>query len=58
MNILLLGGLDEHMKKKKGKKRDKHIREFLDANLRVSSPGDGNAERRTQTPPPRSKLLN
>jgi hypothetical protein len=33
------------MKKKKGKTRDRHIRQFLDENLtapRPSSPGDGN----------------
>jgi hypothetical protein len=44
VNILLLGGLDEHMKARKGKKRDKHIREFLDENLRAPSPVDGDAE--------------
>jgi hypothetical protein len=46
VDILLLGGLGEHMKKqkKKGKKRDKHIKEFLDENLRAPSPGNGDAE--------------
>jgi hypothetical protein len=42
--LLLAGGLDEHMKARKGKKRDKHIKEFLDENLRAPSPGDGDAE--------------
>jgi hypothetical protein len=44
VGILMLGGLGEHMKKKKGKKRDKHIKEFLDDNLRAPSSGDGDAE--------------
>jgi hypothetical protein len=49
VGILMLGGLGEHMKKKKGKKRDnKHIKEFLDENLRAplsgGGDGDGNAE--------------
>jgi hypothetical protein len=44
VDILLLGGLGEHMKKKEGKKRDKHIKEFLDENLRAPSPGIGVAE--------------
>jgi hypothetical protein len=44
VNILLLGGLDEHMKKKKGKTRDRHIRQFLDENLRAPLPGDGDEE--------------
>jgi hypothetical protein len=37
-------GLGEHMKKKKGKKRDKHIKEFLDENLRAPPSGDGDGD--------------
>jgi hypothetical protein len=48
VGILITGGLGEHMKKKKGKKRDKHFKEFLHKNLRVppadDSDGDGEAE--------------
>jgi hypothetical protein len=42
VGILMLSGFGEHMKARKGKKRDKHIKELLDANLRAPLPGDGN----------------
>jgi hypothetical protein len=44
VNILLIGGLDEHIKVRKGKTRDRHNRQFLDANLTAPctpSPGGG-----------------
>jgi hypothetical protein len=44
VDILMLGGLGEHMKVRKGKNRDKHIKEFLDENLRAPSSGNGDAE--------------
>jgi hypothetical protein len=44
VNILLRGGLDENMKKKKGKMRDRHIRNFLDENLGAPTSVDGAAD--------------
>jgi hypothetical protein len=42
VNILLSGGgLDKNMKKKKGKMRDRHIRNFLDENLGAPTSVDG-----------------
>jgi hypothetical protein len=40
VGILITGGLGEHMKKKKGKKREKKIKEFLDENLRAPPADD------------------
>jgi hypothetical protein len=41
VGILVSGGLGENMKKRKGKLRDKTIKEYLEENLRVPPADDG-----------------
>jgi hypothetical protein len=44
VGILIYGGLGEYMKKKKGKKREKQIKEYLDENIRVLPADDGDGD--------------
>jgi hypothetical protein len=41
VDVLVTGGLGEFMKKKKGKQREKQIKEYLEENLRVPPADDG-----------------
>jgi hypothetical protein len=44
VGILITGGLGEYMKKRKGKQRERQIKEYLDENLRVLPADDGNGD--------------